>query len=481
MKRSRMLLSLIVLFAVTLGSTVSANPGQEHARAHPALVKMAGERPDERVRVIVQAQRDQVLTERDMPAGASRGRDLAFINSRVLELPARAALQLASHPKVRFITPDSVTRLTAVVDGDLATTYPVTTGLQSSLRFGGWQGQGVGVAVLDSGISNHPDLWDSRVDVVVQGIDLGADDAYGHGTHIAGIIAGNSADGRYIGMAPRARVYNIKIADNQGLATESDLIAGLEWVYNNGRALNIRVVNISSQSGLAQSYHTAPLSAAVQMLWFKGIVVVVSAGNAGDAPGAMYYPPANDPFVITVGALNENGTTNRTDDTLAAFSSRGVTQDGFTKPDVLAPGHRIVSTMADGSYLGTARPDRIVDGSYLQLSGTSMAAPVVAGAVATLVGFRPTLKPDEVKWLVTNLTYGNLETGALDASQMYSHLRRVRPIGLANQGLTPHPWLQPRTSARTSSNVYFENVYFENVYIENVYFENVYFENVFFE
>src|SRR5207302_1052147 len=173
-------------------------------------------------------------------------------------------------------------------------------------------------------------------------------DQYGHGTHVAGIIGGNGSNssGNYIGIAPKVNLVNVKVSDDTGAAAASDVVNGMQWVLNNKATYNIRVANLSLNSSVSSSYNTDPLDAAAEVLWFNQIVVVVSAGNNGTAN---LYAPANDPFVITVGATDDRGTASISDDTMASFSAYGTTSDGFAKPDLVAPGTNIVSDQPNNS------------------------------------------------------------------------------------------------------------------------------------
>ncbi len=268
-------------------------------------------------------------------------------------------------------------------------------------------GSGISVAVIDSGLTTlHPDFItnnSSRVLVSnVFGRSFIAEDVYGHGTHVAGIIGGNgsASAGRYRGIAPGVNLINLKVTDDYGMTYESDVVNAMQWVYNNRTAYNIRVVNLSLNSTVAQSYNTSPLDAAAEILWFNGVVVVVSSGNNGtaDAPAAI-YPPANDPFVITVGAAEDKGTASLMDDTMAAFSAYGTTEDGFAKPDLVAPGRNVVAPL--GGIINTVfqlHPLNRVDNYYFRMSGTSMSAPIVSGAAALLLQANPALTPDQVKY-----------------------------------------------------------------------------------
>ena len=270
------------------------------------------------------------------------------------------------------------------------------------------RGNGVTVAVVDSGISPHPDLNDyngnSRVIARVNFTPdtLSPDDFYGHGTHVAGTIAGlgQASSQRYMGIAPEAKIVDVKVMDDWGYGTTSAVLTGLEWILNNRAAYNIKVVNLSLNSRVNESYHESALSAALEVLWFNKIVVVVSAGNGGKQ---RLYPPANDPFVITVGAADDKGTTAISDDTLPAFSAYGMTADGFFKPDIVAPGTNIVAPLSgDDNNLTWAYPGNRLPApdtyNYYKMSGTSMAAGVVSGAVALLLEDEPNLTPDQVKY-----------------------------------------------------------------------------------
>ncbi len=270
----------------------------------------------------------------------------------------------------------------------------------------GLHGSGIGVAVVDSGIAQHDDfLGKNRTSRIVHRVKInksGTDDSYGHGTHVAGIIGGTGvkARGAYKGIASAVDLIDVKVTDDFGSGSTSDVIAGLQWILENREEYNIRVANLSLNSTVAESYHSSPLNAALEILWFNGIVVVVSSGNSGS--GAV-YPPANDPFLITVGAVDGRGTPRRGDDTVASFSTYGTTVDGFLKPDIVAPGSNIIGPISgDDSNLVIKHPAHKVAGKqrtqYFRMSGTSMASGVVAGAVALLLQNEPNLTPDQVKY-----------------------------------------------------------------------------------
>ena len=274
-------------------------------------------------------------------------------------------------------------------------------------------GRGVGVAVIDTGIAGDlvdfqtPAWQGSRViaSAVTNPCATNPQDHYGHGTHVAGLIAGNSllypADndfwGRYMGVAPRANLVSVKVSDDDGNTTVLDVIYGIQFAVDHKAALGIRVVNLSLSSTVAESYRTDPLDAAAESAWFSGLVVVTAAGNEGSTSDGVTFAPANDPWVITAGALDDRGTWTRLDDILASWSSRGLTQDGVRKPELLAPGVGLVSTLAPGSDFADLCPKCIIDGRYFRAGGTSMSAAVVSGAAALLLEQHPDWTPAQVK------------------------------------------------------------------------------------
>ncbi|MEA2476021.1 MAG: serine protease AprX, partial [Actinomycetota bacterium] len=274
----------------------------------------------------------------------------------------------------------------------------------------GVTGAGVGVALIDSGVVPVPGLVSSGK--VVNGPDLSFDsqadnlrylDGYGHGTHIAGIIAGHSDDGSFNGIAPGATVLNVKVANASGQVDVSQVLAAIDWVvqHRNDRGMNVRVLNLSFGTDSRQPYTIDPLDYAAEVAWRNGIVVVAAAGNGGVSPIGL-NDPADDPYVIAVGADDTNGTPGFGDDAVPAFSSRG---DGVRNPDVVAPGVSIESLRDPNSVLDLAHPGAVVGTQLFKGTGTSQAAAVVSGAAALLLQNRPTLTPDQVKCLLTSTAH----------------------------------------------------------------------------
>jgi serine protease AprX len=341
--------------------------------------------------------------------------------------------ELVAQNGVGFVTLDVPVRPTAEAEPilPLGASFPLVDGAPDAWHRGR-TGRGVGVAVLDSGVGADAAFGGRLVHV-----DLGRGirpDAHGHGTFVAGVLAGATPDGIYTGVAPGAQVFDVNVSQPDGVYT-SDVLAGLEWVLANYRRLNIRVVNVSLAETLPSSYRTNPLDAAVERLWRRGIVVVAAAGNLG--PGTAVYAPANDPYVISVGALDQGATVDKLDDVAASFSATGPTADGFSKPDLLAPGRRIVSLLPAGTTLGRQAPAANIVGSGLAfMSGTSFAAPQVAGAAAVLLEQHPRWTPDQVKWVLTRTTrpVAGSAAGTLDLRRAARF--RGRPDS-ANRALHP--------------------------------------------
>src|SRR5215471_9950553 len=261
-------------------------------------------------------------------------------------------------------------------------------------------GQGVTVAVLDTGISNLPD-FSGRL---IGGVDLTSgnnpyQDSYGHGTFVAGLIAGNgaSSNGQYSGEAPGAKLVSVKVAGADGTTHLGTLISGMQWVVDNQKTYGIKVVNISLGYQPSQSTVNNPLDNAVEATWNAGIAVVASAGNAGPFNGTI-LSPGDDPLVITVGALDDMATTSPADDEMNDFSSVGPTSpDGWVKPDLVASGRSVVSLGAPGSTIYSNNPSSRIGSANFVGSGTSFSAAIVSGAAALVLAANPGITPDQLK------------------------------------------------------------------------------------
>jgi serine protease AprX len=337
---------------------------------------------------------------------------LPLIGGLVADVPNAALAALGGNLLVAHISADRL------VVGSMERTG-ATIGATAVRQELGYDGAGVGVAIIDSGAGATPDdLADpsgaSRVDQFVDFVNgrTARYDDYGHGTHVAGIIAGNGADsdGARSGIAPAARLIALKVLDASGQGRISDVIAALGYAVAQKNTLHIRVINLSIATGVYESYDTDPLTLAAKQAVAAGIVVVAAAGNNGTSEdGRLQYggvtAPGNAPWVLTVGASSHMGTLDRADDTIAAFSSRGPSAlDAAAKPDLVAPGVGIESLSDPDSAFYVTRAPYLLSGTvptsylpYLSLSGTSMSAPVVSGTVALMLQANPDLTPNEVK------------------------------------------------------------------------------------
>ena len=381
-------------------------------------------------------------------AGIKQAVRVPIAHGVAARLTASQVSFFASDPRVDRIIYDAPVQLsdTPFDPGALASLYPqvVDAAASWSNRPSPLTGNGIGIAVIDSGIAAHPDLAGR----VVTSKDFNpnvndASDTYGHGTAVAGIIAGDgtASGGAYVGVAPRASLINIRVNDGTGAAPTSAIMNALLWATVNRKTYNIRVINLSLQASVQESYQTSPLDAAVEYAWLKGILVVVAAGNKG--PNSELYAPANDPYVITVGATDDRGTRTIADDTLAAFSSYGVTQDGFSKPDLVAPGRHIVTTLAAGSAFAVGYPGNLVGSRYIQLSGSSMAAPQVSGVAALYLEAHPSIGPSQLKGVLrataNKLALPGIGAGYPDAGRAIAYRGT---LGNANAGLQPNNYLK---------------------------------------
>ena len=304
-------------------------------------------------------------------------------------------LHLAEQHGIKSITPDTPVKPLANAPVEL---WPQAVNLTALPKEKKSSKKPVAIAVVDTGIDK-----DRKQDFggrVVQSVELASlppnrgsgTDHSGHGTIVAGIAAGS---GKYPGAAPNADIVSIGVMNEEGKAIASDVIAAAEWIFENRASHNIRVVNFSLRSPYPNFSLQDPLNEAVRRLWLTGTVVVAAAGN--DGPGRMLYAPASEPFVITVGAVDLAGTAAAGDDFNAPWTSYGYSAEGFAKPELAAPGRRMIGPVSAHSKLAKAFPDRAVKHGYMWMSGTSFAAPVVAGAAAQIIARHPDWSPDQVK------------------------------------------------------------------------------------
>ena len=454
---------LFALAGLILAASLLMGPGGRVSVGHanrPLPLTTAIEAPSgtsDSVSVIVQhhgAASEAMLAVRNV--GGTVTREFSIIPAFEAEVPAGAVETLAVHTAISAISVnrDVVStakpsradagcgkRTAARCDADLASVFPAAIGA-TDVWGDGITGAGVGIAFLDSGLSDgQKGDFGARVIADVS-VARGKNDRYGHGSLVASIAAGDGSQSgqRFAGVAPGANVISVKVGNFDGDAGTGDVIAGLEWVLAHRVEFNIRVLNLSLSEGVPSSYLTNPLNAAIEQVWFSGIVVVAAQGNLGSGEYVVDYAPGNDPFVISVGAFSDNGTVTAEDDYLKSWSSRGVTHDGFAKPDVIAPGSKLIGSVGKGSsYLYRDNPDNRVGKHYLRFSGTSASAPVVAGVVALMLEHAPELTPSQVKARLTQSagTLAGSDSARVDAyAAVYSDV-----LADANAGIAPSYWI----------------------------------------
>jgi serine protease AprX len=336
-------------------------------------------------------------------------RRLALIHGFSARIPTSVVAELRRAPGVRSVTADRrvMPKQDPAAPADAA---GVGTSLESAraatnataLAAAGVTGAGVDVALIDTGVSPVAGL--DEPGKVVNGPDFSAQgdqenlrslDAFGHGTHLAGIIAGEDPAAGFSGIAPDAQIVNVKVGAADGSTTLASMLAGIDWVVRNRRSdeLNIRVLALAFGAPVSGGYRSDPLAFAVEQAWKRGLVVVTAAGNGGGETGSL-DSPAYDPYVLAVGAEDPAGTPAVADDLIPFWSSRG---DGVRNPDVVAPGVAITSLRVPGSYLDEQFPQGRIGERFFRGSGTSQATAVAAGAVSLLLQQRPELEPDQVK------------------------------------------------------------------------------------
>jgi serine protease AprX len=366
----------------------------------PDLLDKAKKNPGEKVRVIVTSTygaNDASSKLRGLGSLSSEKKRLNLVGGVVAELPASLVAKLQNVPGLS-VTPDAKMRLAGYGSVQL---WPYESG-NASLWKGDattYNGKMPAIAIVDSGVENRSDFAGKlRASVNLTTLpNNSAGDGRGHGTFVAGIAAG--ATEYLAGAAPTAPIVSLDVMDDSGTALTSDVISAAQWILDHKGEYNIRVANFSLHSLRPSNFFHDPLDLAVEKLWFNGVVVVVASGNYGTETGAsgVKYAPGNDPFVITVGALDLGGTTKTSDDVVAPWSAYGYTYDGFAKPDISAAGRYMVGPVPATSTLTKDKPDKVYYSQWMQLSGTSFAAPIVSGTAAQILARHPNWTPDQVK------------------------------------------------------------------------------------
>ena len=365
-----------------------------------ALQEMQRTHPNELVDVIVQT--DATVSDKDAKKAANElkklGRRFGIIDGFAGQIRAKDLEKLGRY-KGLTVTEDASVRPQDLVGADSGSTSNQLWTYQSGAAKL-WGGpKAATIAIVDSGVQNRTDFT-GRIKAEVSFVTSGANsagDGRGHGTVVAGIAAGNAPG--FAGAAPNADIVSLDVMDDSGAGRTSDVIAAAEWIYRNKAAYNIRIANFSLHSGAVNHFWLDPLNVAVSKLWHSGVVVVAAAGNYGSAygPSGVPYAPGSNPFVITVGAVDIDGTSNTWDDARAPWSAYGRTPDGFLKPEICAAGRYMVGPIPMSSTLAVQKANRIVGNGYIELSGTSFAAPVISGIAAQVLARNPSWTPDQVK------------------------------------------------------------------------------------
>jgi Subtilase family len=416
-----------------------------------ATVPMRGSAPDLRVIVGELPGAGSAPEHLVQDLGGVVRRHISLIHGFVAEVSADAVRILEAAPGVFSVTPDSSIHFLSLVDGMDPTKY---AGSWSRVAHNshlidmwkhGYTGKGIDVALIDSGVAPVPGITTQ----VINGPDLSFEsqasnltdiDTYGHGTHMAGLIAGRDSwippgqededvDKAFVGAAPGARIVSIKVASSDGATDISQVLAAIDWVVQNRNAngLNIRVLNLSFGTDGTQDYRLDPLTYAVENAWLHGVVVVVAAGNSGF--GTMQLnDPAYDPYVIAVGADDTKGTDDPKDDVIPSWQTRG---NATRHPDLVAPGKSIISLRDPGGYVDQKFPTAKVGYTrFLKGGGSSQATAIVSGAVATLLQEHPALTPDQVKALLMRTAnhLPNADSVAQGAGLMNMHAAREASI-----------------------------------------------------
>jgi serine protease AprX len=355
-------------------------------------------------------------------------KEFLSIDGAQLTLTGKQILRLAKKGLAQAIVPNDSVKMSDYYQLPVSNSQLWPWAAGAPVDWTSWSPKGATIAIVDSGIdATRSDLAGrvlGQVNLTSLAPNAPAGDGFGHGTFVAGIAAG-AAPG-YAGVAPKANLFSVDIMNDQGQSTVADVVAAADWILQNKATYNIKVANFSLHAVNRASVMFDPIDQAVEKLWLSGVTVVAAAGNyaVNGAASGVQFAPGNDPFVITVGATDIGTSVGVGDDTNAPWSSWGYTPDGFRKPEIGAPGRYMIGPVPTGSVLYSQRPANVRAPGYMQLSGTSFAAPVVAGAAAMLMGQHPDWTPDQVKGalMVTAtpqplVTQGQLGVGEVNIAQ----------------------------------------------------------------
>ena len=431
----RKLIVLAVLCAAAVTAATSARlPVKAHTRASLSddLLAFEASHSAKAVRVIAHGAEPQ-LRELALRHGVHVQRFLD--GAAVFEATATQIEALRDEPAVQHLSGDLPVADFMLISNKATAADQVRVGKSGGLLglggISGVTGQGVVVAVLDSGIASHKALTGKVLASVSMIAGEPTTDEYGHGTHVAGIITGTGTYAAGVttqytgGIAPGAQLVNVRVLGDDGVGNTSDVIAGIDWVISNKTKYNIKIMNLSLGHAVTEPVLFDPLCAAVERAYRAGIIVIAAAGNAGKLPDGSpvlggIASPGNSPYAITVGATNTFGTASRDDDEVTTYSSRGPTKyDNNAKPDLAAPGNKIISLEAANSYIATHYPTEHIAGSgnnaYLRMSGTSMSAPMITGAAALLLQAQPSMTEAQLKFVLQSGSTYMVDAGVFGA------------------------------------------------------------------
>jgi serine protease AprX len=410
-KRRYALLLALAVMALALAAGASTNTvaaaGPKKADVPKDLKDKAKDNPDATIPVIIQTSDPSQVGSLDAAVGKAQKKhpggakgvkkDFTSLSTVSADVTGDQLDELSSDPSVTAISEDAPVRATGYGNSQ---SWAATVGTQ-------WGPAPRGakyptIAIVDSGVQGRDDFGGRLVkslDFTPDGADNGGGggDGFGHGTLVAGLAIGGSSG--HTGAEPRGKVVSLDVLDNSGNGRVSDVLAACDWILQNRDKYNIQIANFSINAGSGLGIAMDPLNKAVEKLWLNGVVVVVAAGNYAQdgAASGVGFAPANDPFVITVGASDTNDTVTPDDDFAAPWSAWGYTQDGFAKPELAAPGRMMNGPAPKDSTMYGEFPSRKVGDGYMWMSGTSFAAPLVSGAAATILSRHPDWTPDQVK------------------------------------------------------------------------------------
>jgi serine protease AprX len=441
--RLALVVSAIVVLTFPLAALArTAAPGNGSSGSNrktfidPSLLTRAAAHPGDKIDVIIQSTGGADAAGNAVKgAGGGLLKRLDLVGGYATQIPAARLAKLQDVPGLT-ITRDAPVKPAGDALYSSDQIWPFESGSSSLWPTAKDPGPTLpAIAIVDTGIdTTRVSDFGSRV---VASVNLSSTtpnavgDGRGHGTFVAGIAAGSAP--KYAGATPTAPLVSVRVFDNQGLAKTSDIIAGCQWILDHKGQYNIRVANFSLHAASPNHFVNDPLDKAVEKLWFNGVVVVAAAGNFGvdGAPVRMGFAPGNDPFVITVGAADLGGNVGHGNDSAAPWSAYGYTYDGFSKPEIAAPGRYMVGPIPPNSTLAAEKASNVVAPGYIQLSGTSFAAPVTSAAAAYLLARHPGWTPDQVK--------GALMTSAILAPNAAPHSLGVGEINLGRAAKVTTP------------------------------------------